>query len=179
MSLLVLGIGVLLVVTTITAVCLSMTHRRAFIGDRRELAERIDALLPQTQCGQCGFAGCMPYAQAIAHEVSPINRCPPGGDGVIVKLAEMLGEPIVPLAADLSAAPPAVAVIDREICIGCTKCIPPCPTDAIVGSAGQLHDVITERCTGCALCLPPCPVDCIDLVPVPAFTSGPAGGDCK
>lgn len=134
--------------------------------DTGRAADRIDALLPQIQCERCGFPGCRPYAEAIAAGTAPINRCPPGGEALIGRLAEMLGEPMRPLDPAYGPTEPVtVAVIDEASCIGCTKCIPPCPTDAIIGASGQIHEVIAERCTGCGLCLPPCPVDCITLEP--------------
>ena len=131
------------------------------------LVERIDALLPQTQCGQCSHAGCRPYAEALAEGRDPINRCPPGGDDGIRALAELLGRDIIPFAADgPQPKPRALALIREDSCIGCTLCIQACPVDAIVGAAKQMHTVIAAECTGCELCLAPCPVDCIDLVPV-------------
>lgn len=130
------------------------------------VSDAIDALLPQTQCRQCGYAGCRPYAQAIASGTAPINRCPPGGAELITELATLLGVDAVPLDGACGAATaPAVAVIDEAACIGCTLCIAACPVDAIVGARRLMHTVITAECTGCALCLPPCPVDCIALVP--------------
>lgn len=131
------------------------------------LAQRIDALLPQTQCGQCGYAGCAPYAEAIANGAAPLNRCPPGGGTVIAELAQLLG--VAPLPLDASCGvpkSPAVAVIDEAWCIGCTLCIQACPVDAIAGAAKLMHTVIADECTGCELCIPPCPVDCITMVPV-------------
>lgn len=132
------------------------------------LAEKIDAILPQTQCGQCGFVGCHPYAEAIAKGEADINRCPPGGEGVIKALAELLGVEAKPLDAESAehASGPLVAVIDENTCIGCTLCIQACPVDAIVGSAKHMHTIIASECTGCKLCLPPCPVDCIAMVPL-------------
>jgi electron transport complex protein RnfB len=131
------------------------------------VAEKIDAILPQTQCGQCGFVGCRPYAEAIAAGEADINRCPPGGDPVIKALAELLGVEAKPLDADADAANgPVVAVIDENTCIGCTLCIQACPVDAIVGSAKHMHTIIARECTGCKLCLPPCPVDCIHMHPI-------------
>lgn len=133
------------------------------------VSNAIDALLPQTQCRQCGYAGCRPYAQAIASGTAPINRCPPGGAELIAELAALLGMAAVPLdSACGAAAAPAVAVIDEVACIGCTLCIPACPVDAIVGARRLMHTVIAAECTGCALCLPPCPVDCITMVPTGA-----------
>jgi electron transport complex protein RnfB len=127
----------------------------------------IDALLPQTQCGQCGHPGCLPYAEAMAAgEV--IDRCPPGGDDTVRALARLLGRPEHMLAGDLPRyAGPRVAVIDEARCIGCARCLPVCPVDAIVGAAKWMHTVIEDHCTGCERCVAPCPVDCIQLVPAP------------
>ncbi len=129
------------------------------------LAEKIDALLPQTQCTKCGYDGCMPYAEAIAKNGVAINRCPPGGDKGIAALAALLHQPIVPLDPECGAhTPHRVAVIDEAACIGCAKCLKPCPTDAIIGANKFMHTVIASLCTGCELCIPPCPVDCITMV---------------
>jgi electron transport complex protein RnfB len=131
------------------------------------LARRIDALLPQTQCTQCGYEGCAPYAEAIATGGAPINQCPPGGDAGIERLAALLGREPLPLnPANGIHRPPQVAVIAEDACIGCTKCIQACPVDAIVGASKRMHTVIASWCTGCELCIPPCPVDCIRLDPV-------------
>jgi len=131
------------------------------------VVEQIDALLPQTQCGQCSFPGCRPYAEAIAVGTADINQCPPGGDAGIKALADLLGREPKPLNPDNGLEKPrAVAVIDEEACIGCTLCIQACPVDAIVGASKQMHTVIGPECTGCDLCLPPCPVDCIEMVVV-------------
>ncbi|TMH27248.1 MAG: RnfABCDGE type electron transport complex subunit B [Betaproteobacteria bacterium] len=130
------------------------------------LAERIDALLPQTQCRRCGYSGCRPYAEAVASGAAPINRCPPGGDATIVELAALLGAPVEPLDPTCGAVIEfTVARIDESLCIGCTLCIDACPVDAIVGAAKQMHTVLARHCTGCALCIGPCPVDCIALLP--------------
>jgi Na+-translocating ferredoxin:NAD+ oxidoreductase subunit B len=132
-------------------------------------ADAIEALLPQTQCRQCGFAGCRPYAEALAAGKATINRCPPGGSEVIAELAALLGTAALPLDSTLGEPlPPATAVIDERLCIGCTLCIAACPVDAIVGAQRLMHTVITAECTGCGLCLPPCPVDCIALLPTGA-----------
>ena len=128
------------------------------------IADQIDALLPQTQCGQCSYPGCRPYAEAIAAGEADINRCPPGGEPTVLALADLLGRDPKPLEAETREK--AVAVIDEQTCIGCTLCIQACPVDAIVGAAKQMHTVIEEECTGCELCLEPCPVDCIFMVPL-------------
>ncbi|NBA94587.1 electron transport complex subunit RsxB [Pseudomonas sp. R5(2019)] len=130
------------------------------------LIQRIDALLPQTQCGKCGHPGCKPYAQGIAAG-EPINKCPPGGQETIDALANLLQVPVIALDTERGMAPAQVAYIREAECIGCTKCIQACPVDAIVGAAKLMHTVITDECTGCDLCVAPCPVDCIDLVPLP------------
>jgi electron transport complex protein RnfB len=131
------------------------------------LAAALDALLPQTQCGLCGYAGCLPYAEAMAGGTADINRCPPGGDVVIEDLARALGCTPKPLDTRCGITqPPAVAVIDEAWCIGCTLCIQACPVDAIAGAAKVMHTVIAAHCTGCELCIPPCPVDCIQMVAV-------------
>jgi electron transport complex protein RnfB len=136
----------------------------------RELAARIDALLPQTQCTKCGYAGCRPYADAVAAGVADINQCPPGGDEGVARLALLLARETKPLnPANGLYRPPQVALIDEATCIGCTKCIQACPVDAIVGASKWMHVVIASWCTGCELCIPPCPVDCISLEPVPAL----------
>ena len=124
----------------------------------------IDALLPQTQCTKCGYAGCMPYADAIAAGDAAVNRCPPGGETGIATLAALLGVAPLPLDASCGAHQPhRIAVIDEAACIGCAKCLNPCPTDAIVGASKFMHSVIASLCTGCELCIAPCPVDCIRM----------------
>ena len=131
------------------------------------LVDRIDALLPQTQCGQCSYPGCRPYAEAIAKGEADINQCPPGGETTIIALADLLDRDPKPLNPENGAEKPKmVAVIDEERCIGCTLCIQACPVDAILGAAKHMHTVIESECTGCELCLEPCPVDCIDMVPL-------------
>ncbi len=131
------------------------------------VADKIDALLPQTQCGQCSYAGCRPYAEAIANGEADINRCPPGGEVTMVALAELLGKDPKPLEDEEAAEKPkAVAKIIEEECIGCTLCIQACPVDAILGASKQMHAVIEKECTGCELCIPPCPVECIIMDPI-------------
>ncbi len=128
------------------------------------VVDQINAILPQTQCGQCGYPGCKPYAEAIANG-DTINKCPPGGEEGIKKLADLLGREVMAMDADRVAQPvKRIAFIREEECIGCTKCIQACPVDAIVGAPKLMHTVITSLCTGCDLCVPPCPVDCIDMI---------------
>jgi electron transport complex protein RnfB len=156
-----LALGVLVVLALMLRVL-----ARASPTQPTALADRIDALLPQTQCGQCQYAGCRPYAEAIANDSADINQCPPGGDAGIRTLAALLGREAKPLnPAHGIEKPRVVALIDEAVCIGCTKCIQACPVDAIVGAPKLMHTVIAAECTGCELCLPPCPVDCIALVP--------------
>jgi Na+-translocating ferredoxin:NAD+ oxidoreductase subunit B len=129
-------------------------------------ADDIDALLPQTQCTRCGYQGCHPYAEAIVDGSAQINQCPPGGAATIAALAALLHREALPLnPANGVEAPPLVALIDEAACIGCAKCLPPCPVDAIIGARKQMHTVITALCTGCELCVAPCPVDCISMIP--------------
>lgn len=143
------------------AVLLSRENGARSHNAHQKTVAAIDALLPQTQCGECGYPGCLPYARAIAERDVPLNLCPPGGPATVRKLENLLGKPhrhsLPPEPEDL------VAVIDEETCIGCVKCIIACPADAIIGSAKQLHAVIPEYCTGCKLCIAPCPVDCITM----------------
>lgn len=134
-------------------------------------AKMIDALLPQTQCGECGYPGCLPYAEALACGAAPIDRCPPGGVATVEALADLLEIDATPyiLTAKANTRTPSIAVIREMECIGCTKCIQACPVDAIIGSGKLMHAVLTDECTGCGLCIEPCPVDCIDLVPTSQF----------
>lgn len=133
------------------------------------IVEQIDHILPQTQCGQCGFLGCRPYAEAIASGEAEINRCVPGGDDTIINLAQLLGKEVIPMAMEQveTETVEGTAFIDESQCIGCTRCIQACPVDAIVGAAKQMHTVIKTQCTGCGLCVPTCPVDCITMAPTP------------
>lgn len=133
------------------------------------LSEQINRLLPQTQCTQCGYAGCKPYAEAVASGAANINQCPPGGDEGVRELAALLGQAASAInpANGIAKTRSTVAVIDEAVCIGCTLCIQACPVDAIVGANQLMHTVIARECSGCELCLPPCPVDCIRMEPVP------------
>lgn len=157
-------------ILTLTAMVLGIGAVLLWFGrrlspDEDSLVERINEVLPQTQCAQCGYPGCRPYAQAIAEGEADINQCPPGGEEGVRQLADLLG--VEPRPLDESRGehkPPMVAVIDEARCIGCTLCIQACPVDAILGAQRQMHTVIAAECTGCELCIEPCPVDCIDLV---------------
>ena len=142
---------------------------RKFKVEGNPIIEQINAILPQTQCGQCNYPGCKPYATAIANGEAPINQCPPGGEDGIKKLAELLDLDILPLNPENGEANPVDMVVEivEEDCIGCTKCIQVCPVDAIVGAAKQMHTIILDACTGCDLCIPDCPVDCIIKIPAP------------
>ena len=133
------------------------------------VVDKIDAILPQTQCGQCGYPGCRPYAEAIARGEAEINQCAPGGEAGIKALADLLDRPVKPLSAEHGKvkAVRTVVEIDEQVCIGCTLCIQACPVDAILGAAKHMHTVIQDECTGCDLCVPVCPVDCIHSIAVP------------
>ncbi|USD66103.1 electron transport complex subunit RsxB [Vibrio sp. SCSIO 43136] len=133
------------------------------------IVEQIDEILPQTQCGQCGYPGCRPYAEAIANG-DEINKCPPGGQATIEKLADLMGVEATEMAHDPEKSVKKVAFIHEDMCIGCTKCIAACPVDAIVGGNKALHTVIKSECTGCDLCVAPCPTDCIEMIPVETTT---------
>ncbi len=127
-----------------------------------DVVETVNDLLPQTQCAQCGYPGCRPYADAIVNAGEAINLCPPGGEETLRNIAELLGKDVIPLA-EQAKTERAVAIIDESLCIGCTHCITACPVDAIVGAHQLMHTVISSECTGCELCIAPCPVDCISM----------------
>ena len=166
MSTIVTAILVMLAMAAIFGAILGFASIR-FKVDADPIVDQIDALLPQTQCGQCGHPGCRPYAEAIASGEDH-NKCPPGGEQVIKELSDLLGREELPLDeahgehADIKT----VAYIREDECIGCTKCIQACPVDAIIGAPRLMHTVIVDDCTGCDLCVEPCPVDCIDMLPV-------------
>lgn len=135
------------------------------------IVDQINEVLPQTQCGQCGYPGCKPYAEAIANG-DAINKCPPGGEAGVKALADLLGREVIPLDEERGEEkPPRVAYIREDECIGCTKCIQACPVDAILGAPKLMHTVIIDECTGCDLCVEPCPVDCIDMLEIPQTVS--------
>ena len=143
------------------------------VTDSKTLADRIEDLLPQTQCTKCGYNGCRPYAEAIAAGEANYNQCPPGGAEGIARLSSLLGKPVIPLnPVNGTEHPRAVAFIDESLCIGCTLCMQACPVDAIVGAPKQMHTIIESQCTGCDLCVPPCPVDCIAMLPVTGERTG-------
>lgn len=165
MELILIAVLTLLTLSAVFGAVLGFASIR-FHVDGNPLVDQIDALLPQTQCGQCGHPGCRPYAEAIA-DGEAINKCPPGGETTIEALADLLGVEPEPLDAEHGVSKGKhVAFIREEECIGCTKCIQACPVDAILGAAKQMHTVIADECTGCDLCVDPCPVDCIDMLPV-------------
>jgi Na+-translocating ferredoxin:NAD+ oxidoreductase subunit B len=139
---------------------------KRFHVEEDPIAEKISELLPQSQCGQCGYPGCGPYAEAIASGSAEINKCPPGGESTMISIAQLLGIEPVPMGAEgEESALPSVAFIREEECIGCTMCLKACPVDAIIGSTRLMHTVIVDECTGCQACVEPCPVDCIEMKP--------------
>ena len=167
MDILIYAIAALTIMALVFGGILGYAAKR-FKVDGNPIVEQINELLPQTQCGQCGHPGCKPYAEAIASQTDPINRCPPGGEATIKALADLLDVEALPLDAEAGVdSVRKIAYIREDECIGCTKCIQACPVDAILGAAKQMHTVIIPECTGCDLCVEPCPVDCIDMLPVP------------
>ncbi|GIU18656.1 electron transport complex subunit RsxB [Shewanella sp. MBTL60-007] len=168
MSAIVIAIVVLTILALVFGVLLGFAAEK-FKVEGNPLTDQIEALLPQTQCGQCGYPGCRPYAEAIANG-DKVNKCPPGGTATMEKLADLMGVEPEPLNATEAVQVKKVAFIREEECIGCTKCIQACPVDAILGSGKLMHTVITDYCTGCDLCVAPCPVDCIDMLPVEQTT---------
>jgi electron transport complex protein RnfB len=158
--------GSLLLALLITAgIWMVLHHHEPERDSKRRIIARVDEILPQTQCQQCGYPGCLPYAKAVVSANAPIDQCPPGGQVVRRALAELLGRTGASLGRGGDfAITPQIVVIDEPACIGCTKCIQACPVDAIVGAAKQMHTVISSDCTGCELCIEPCPVDCIHIV---------------
>jgi electron transport complex protein RnfB len=143
------------------------------VNDPKTLADRIEDLLPQTQCTKCGYDGCRPYAEAVAAGQAGYNQCPPGGAEGVARLAALLGKPVIPINPEngVERARP-VAFIDESLCIGCTLCMQACPVDAILGAPKQMHTIIADLCTGCDLCVAPCPVDCIAMIPVTGEATG-------
>lgn len=154
------------------AIWIAIASRR-FHVDADPIVKQVEAMLPQSQCGQCGYPGCRPYAEAVALQGEQINKCGPGGEAMMLKLAEKLNIDPQPLDGDASDLQPAlkVAWIDESNCIGCTKCIQACPVDAIIGTTRAVHTVVSDLCTGCDLCVAPCPTDCIELRLVATTTS--------
>ncbi|WP_411190586.1 electron transport complex subunit RsxB [Paraburkholderia sp. B3] len=143
------------------------------MNDSKTLADRIEDLLPQTQCTKCGYDGCRPYAEAVAAGAADYNQCPPGGAEGVARLARLLGKPVIALnPANGVERPRPVAFIDESLCIGCTLCMQACPVDAIVGAPKQMHTIVEDQCTGCDLCVAPCPVDCIAMIPVTGDATG-------
>ena len=142
---------------------------RRFKVEEDPIVEQIDELLPQSQCGQCGYPGCKPYAEAVGNQGELINKCAPGGEQTMLRIATLLNVDPQPIEGDAELKQPEkqIAWIDESNCIGCTKCIQACPVDAIVGATRAMHTVITDLCTGCDLCVAPCPTDCIEMRPVP------------
>ena len=171
MSAIWIAIAALSVLGLIFGLILGYASRRFAVEDD-PVVEKIDHLLPQSQWGQCGYPGCRPYAEAVGSQGEKINRCAPGGEAVMLKIATLLNVDPQPIGDDAEAVEPVrmLAVIDEPNCIGCTKCIQACPVDAIVGATRAMHTVISDLCTGCNLCVAPCPTQCIDLRPVATTT---------
>lgn len=167
-----IAIAALSVLALVSGLILGFASRR-FHVDGDPIVEQVEAMLPQSQCGQCGYPGCRPYAEAVALHGEQINKCGPGGEAMMLKLAEKLNIDPQPLDGDAPELQPAIKVawIDESNCIGCTKCIQACPVDAIIGTTRAVHTVVSDLCTGCDLCVAPCPTDCIELRPVATTTS--------
>ncbi|QDY41826.1 electron transport complex subunit RsxB [Candidatus Pantoea soli] len=167
-----IAIAVLTALSLVFGALLGYASRR-FEVEEDPIVEQIDAILPQSQCGQCGYAGCRPYADAVGNNGEAINKCAPGGEQTMLKLAELLNVEPQPLdgGAEVLAPVRTVAWIDEANCIGCTKCIQACPVDAIVGATRAMHTVLSDVCTGCDLCVAPCPTDCIEMRPVATTTA--------
>ncbi len=159
-----IAVAILTVLALAFGVILGFASKK-FKVEGNPIVDQVDTLLPQTQCGQCGYPGCRPYAEAIANG-DKINKCPPGGTATMEKIAELMGVEPEPLGEAAQANVKKVAFIREDECIGCTKCIQACPVDAILGAGKLMHTVIAKDCTGCDLCVEPCPVDCIDMIPV-------------
>lgn len=159
-----IAVAVLTIAAVIFGIILGFAADK-FKVEGNPIIDQVEALLPQTQCGQCGYPGCRPYAEAIANG-DKVNKCPPGGTATMEKLAELMGVEPEPLNQEAQEAVKKVAYIREDECIGCTKCIQACPVDAILGAGKLMHTVIAKDCTGCDLCVEPCPVDCIDMLPV-------------
>ena len=159
-----IAVAILTVLALAFGVILGFASKKCRV-EGNPIVDQVDTLLPQTQCGQCGYPGCRPYAEAIANG-DKINKCPPGGTATMEKIAELMGVEPEPLGEAAQANVKKVAFIREDECIGCTKCIQACPVDAILGAGKLMHTVIAKDCTGCDLCVEPCPVDCIDMIPV-------------
>ncbi len=168
MSMIAIAVLVLTLLALVFGLLLGYASRRFAVAED-PIVDKIDELLPQSQCGQCGYPGCRPYAEAVGNNGENINRCAPGGEAVMNKIATLLNVDPQPIDGDDKAAQPVrmLAVIDENNCIGCTKCIQACPVDAIVGATRAMHTVVSDLCTGCNLCVDPCPTHCIELLPAP------------
>lgn len=155
------AVAVIGILALLAGIALSYANR-SLPAEQSDLVDRVNDLLPQTQCAQCGYPGCRPYADAIVNNNVDINLCPPGGDETVRRLADLLGRDTQALA-EPAAGPPGVAIIDESLCIGCGHCRTACPVDAIIGAHQLMHTIIQQECTGCELCVAPCPVDCISM----------------
>ncbi|WP_024561602.1 electron transport complex subunit RsxB [Franconibacter pulveris 601] len=167
MNMIVIAVVALTLLALVFGMLLGYASRR-FAAEEDPVVDQVDDLLPQSQCGQCGYPGCRPYAEAVANNGENINRCAPGGEAVMLKIATLLNVEPQPIDGDAAAPEPPrmLAVIDEPNCIGCTKCIQACPVDAIVGATRAMHTVMSDLCTGCNLCVDPCPTQCIEMRPV-------------